>query len=230
MKESARSSAVLDDTATLSGMEHEFGTASPKAYAPNLQYLPFKNLVADYFQRGRRRTPDQEIRYLVAKLLSCGGREDSGTSDVDAIEGMTTDNSGIYDQGREGYHRAAIAELRPREPPRFKRSVLVAQQEWEGYVVEIEKSFISARLIDLTAGSRYESEEATIPLDEITDSDKEKMTIGSIFRWVVGYEISSSGDKKQVSQIVFRDLPRLTKDDFERGKKWAREIKSILSK
>lgn len=33
-------------------------------------------------------------------------------------------------------------------------------QEWEGYVIEIEKDNFTARLLDLTAGSSVEEEEA----------------------------------------------------------------------
>ena len=50
----------------------------------------------------------------------------------------------------------------------------------------------------------------------------------SIFRWVIGYERSASGTKKRVSQIVFRDLPRLTRADVREGREWARETMQSL--
>lgn len=104
------------------------------------------------------------------------------------------------------------------------KSVEMILQEWEGHVVSIEKDAFVARLVDLTAGMQYESEEATIPLKELSDTDIAKMDIGSIFHWVIGYERSPEGSRKRVSQIVFRDLPRMTEDDLRAGKEWASKI------
>ena len=69
-------------------------------------------------------------------------------------------------------------------------------QEWEGYVVEIGDTDFTARLVDLTAGSSYEEEEATVPLNELSDNDIVKLRIGSLFRWVIGYERSPAGTKR----------------------------------
>ena len=99
-----------------------------------------------------------------------------------------------------------------------------AVQEWEGYVVAVDDKVFVAHLIDLTAGATRAEEEAVIPFVEVSDEDAARMRIGSIFRWVVGYARSPSGTKKRVSQIVFRDAPKMTKADFEKGKAWAREI------
>ena len=104
-----------------------------------------------------------------------------------------------------------------------------ALQEWEGYVVEIGEDEFVARLVDLTAGMSYETDEATIPMEEISEHDAEKMSEGDIFRWVIGYERSASGTKRRVSQIVFRDLPRMTAADFEEGRKWAEKVARSLS-
>lgn len=101
---------------------------------------------------------------------------------------------------------------------------LHALQEWEGYVVEIGENEFVARLIDLTADSAVEEEEAIIPLAEISDRDAGSIQLGSIFRWVIGYERSPSGTKKRVSYIVFRDLPVVTKDDVQDGQVWAAEV------
>ena len=94
-------------------------------------------------------------------------------------------------------------------------------QEWEGYVVEINQSEFTARLLDLTADASFEEEEADIPFAEISDADLDKIRLGSIFRWVIGYERSAVGTKKRVSQIVFRDLPAVTKSDMQAGEAWA---------
>ena len=94
-------------------------------------------------------------------------------------------------------------------------------QEWEGYVADIHEGEFRARLQDLTAGDVVELEEATIPLEEIDADDRSRIGVGSIFRWVIGYERSVGGMRKRVSQIVFLDLPRMTEKDLERGSEWA---------
>ena len=112
----------------------------------------------------------------------------------------------------------------PRSQFRASPSVTFhALQEWEGYVTEISDKEFNARLTDLTSGAKYASEEASIPLDEISDDDADKMQVGCIFRWVIGYE-RNGRTKKRVSQIVFRDLPMITKSDLRDGRKWAQEI------
>ena len=124
--------------------------------------------------------------------------------------------------GREqnNYDRYLIVNLPPpqrqRPTPTFH-----ALQEWEGYVLEVGDTDFVARLVDLTAGSSHEHEEADIPLDEISDKDSAKMRPGSVFRWVIGYERSEAGTKRRVSQIVFRDLPEITKTDLRDGEVWA---------
>ena len=103
-----------------------------------------------------------------------------------------------------------------------------ALQEWEGYVLEIGETDFVARLVDLTAGSAQEKEEAVIPLIELSDEDSAKMRPGSIFRWVIGYERTAVGTKRRVSQIVFRDLPAITRMDLRHGETWALEtIRSL---
>ena len=112
----------------------------------------------------------------------------------------------------------------PQPPAHQSQPVtLHALQEWEGYVTEINDTEFTARLTDLTAKATYAKEEATIPIDEISETDAAKMQVGSIFRWVIGYE-RTAGSKKRVSYIVFRDLPAITKTDLQAGEEWARKI------
>ena len=104
-----------------------------------------------------------------------------------------------------------------------RSSTFHALQEWEGYVVQIDVDAFVARLVDLTAGSSVEEEEAVIPLAEIADYDAERIRLGSIFRWVIGYEHSPTR-RKRVSQIVFRDRPAITYTDVNDGAAWAEEV------
>lgn len=104
-----------------------------------------------------------------------------------------------------------------------RHSTFHVLQEWEGYVVQLDVNELVARLVDLTAGSSVEEEEAVIPLAEVDDYDAQRIRLGSVFRWVIGYEHSPTG-KKRVSQIVFRDRPAITKTDVNAGVKWAEEV------
>ena len=132
--------------------------------------------------------------------------------------------------GREQHDGASrlVNMLPPRPPRRVPSATFHALQEWEGYVVDVGAADFVARLVDLTAGSSHEKEEAVIPLTEISDADAERMRNGSIFRWVIGYERSASGTKRRISQIVFRDLPRMTKTDLREGEEWAHETMQSL--
>ena len=103
-------------------------------------------------------------------------------------------------------------------------AMLHALQEWEGYVVELTDTQFTARLLDVTAQAAFEEEEADIPYDEISDVDRPKIRLGSIFRWVIGYERSAAGTKKRVSQIVFRDLPAVAKSDLLAAEAWAAKM------
>ena len=125
------------------------------------------------------------------------------------------------EQGLKDFSR--IVDLPPPKVRRAPAVTLHALQEWEGYVVEVTERDFVARLVDLTAGSSHEEEEAAIPLDEVAEQDAHKVCPGSIFRWVIGYERSAAGTKKRVSQIVFRDLPAITGTDLRDGEAWAQE-------
>ena len=116
-----------------------------------------------------------------------------------------------------------IVNLPQPRPHRSPPTTLHALQEWEGYVTEISDTEFSARLTDLTSGANYAREEADIPLDEISEDDAAKMQVGSIFRWVIGYE-RAAGSKKRVSNIVFRDLSAITRTDLRDGEEWAHKI------
>ena len=114
----------------------------------------------------------------------------------------------------------------------IQRSALVslhAQQEWEGYVVEIREFNFVANLIDLTAKAVVEKEEAIIPLEELSDCDQAMLEVGSIFRWVIGYENFPSGTKRRVSHIVFRDLPAISESELKESVAWALDASRLLN-
>jgi hypothetical protein len=151
-------------------------------------------------------------------------------------QGTGSPTTSVHDQDMEGVTMSAFASREQDgdvlsrivnlPQPRVRRSPPVtfhALQEWEGYVTEINDTEFTASLTDLTAGATFAGEEADIPLDEISEADATKMQVGSIFRWVIGYE-RTAGSKKRVSHIVFRDLPAITRTDLRDGEEWAHKI------
>ena len=114
-----------------------------------------------------------------------------------------------------------------RRPPR-SATTFCPLQEWEGYVIAIDKDSFTARLVDITAGETRATETATIPLNEISKTEADEMEIGSFFRWVIGYQRDATGTKHRVSVIVFRDLPVMTKAKLRRATAWAEKIRTIF--
>ena len=130
-------------------------------------------------------------------------------------------------------NRTEVIQLPASVPVRSDRPTLHALQEWEGWVVDIGDDDFISHLVDLTAGAtasahEWIEEEATIPLSELSDDDRRKMELGSIFRWVIGYRRTPSGTKQRISEIVFRDLPAITTQDLAYGEEWATKIAQTL--
>ena len=122
-----------------------------------------------------------------------------------------------------------LVSFPPPTPHTPRSSTLHALQEWEGHVVEIGDDEFVSKLVDLTSNRAHETEEAVIPMVEISEYDASRMVVGSIFRWVIGYERSPEGTRTRVSRIVFRDLPRVTETDVQHGEEWARKISPVLN-
>ena len=110
-----------------------------------------------------------------------------------------------------------------------QRASFRALQEWEGYVISVDRVSFVARLADVTSGASHEEEEAVFPRTELSDADDTRIRVGHIFRWVIGYERSPAGTKKRVSQIVFRDLPAITLSDLREGEDWAQAMARSLN-
>lgn len=169
--------------------------------------------------------PESPVQNLPQQVLSLALEQEevSPTArirDQDVESGTLPVSAGSE---QEDNARSQIVTL-PQPSARWSPSAtLHALQEWEGYVTEINETEFTANLTDLTAGATYAGEEAIIPIEEISDADAAKMQVGSLFRWVIGYE-RRSGTKKRVSYIVFRDLPVITKTDLQDGEEWARKI------
>jgi hypothetical protein len=101
-------------------------------------------------------------------------------------------------------------------------------QEWEGYVVEIGDETFVARLIDLTSEAKQEEEEVDFPISELSETDKQRLRPGAIFRWAIGYRKTSSGSKERVSCIVFRRLPAWSDRELKDNRRKAKLLAAAL--
>ncbi len=113
------------------------------------------------------------------------------------------------------------------DKPKAPKMTFVALQEWEGYVVVVEKDVFTARLVDITAGGDLEMEEADIPVSDVYETDRDLLKPGGIFRWSIGY-IRRSGTKVRASQIVFRQLPQWRDQDLDEARKQAEELAAAI--
>ena len=91
-------------------------------------------------------------------------------------------------------------------------------QEWEGQVQEVGRDYFSARLVDLTLGEKEETEEAELPLDDLTESDRALLVPGAVFRWIIGYRYVH-GQKERFTRVVIRRLPMWTNQEIKAADK-----------
>jgi hypothetical protein len=105
----------------------------------------------------------------------------------------------------------------------------VPLQEWEGYVVAVYKSHILANLVDLTNDDERPGEQAEIPLEEFSEDDVPKLSVGRVFRWAIGYQRLPSGTKMRVSQFVVRELPQWTRRELMEAEKEAAELAQFFN-
>jgi hypothetical protein len=101
-------------------------------------------------------------------------------------------------------------------------------QEWEGYVESIGDTSFTAVIRDLTTSDDRAEELVELPLDDLSESDRKRISPGTIFRWSIGYHVDRSGTKSRASRIVLRHLPAWTKADLKKAHEEAERIASLL--
>ena len=123
-----------------------------------------------------------------------------------------------------GTKLTAVMSPTPVPAPARQRYSLQPIQEWEGVVTSITDSSFSAALVDVTAGSKESSEIAEFPIEEVSEEDQKLLRDGAIFRWVIGYQRSSTGTKRRVSELVFRRLPAWREVELRKSRERAKNI------
>lgn len=99
--------------------------------------------------------------------------------------------------------------------------------EWSGCVTSVPSSdpYFSATLIGLIGeGVKGEEEDATIPVSDVSEGDKDLLRPGNFFRLCVIHEVLPSGQPRRSTQVVFRRLPAYRQHDLNQAEERGREI------
>jgi|GEM_PF-2655708 len=96
-------------------------------------------------------------------------------------------------------------------------------QQWEGVVDEVTADSFFAQLHDL-GREPSDIEIVEIPLDEVPPDDRPLVAEGALFYLSVGYETSTGGQLRRVSEIRFQRTPRWTKRALEKSKLRAEKL------
>ncbi|MCL2725125.1 MAG: hypothetical protein FWD69_11875 [Polyangiaceae bacterium] len=99
------------------------------------------------------------------------------------------------------------------QPYRFE-----LRQQWEGVVTHVDKDDndeLTVVLRDLTHPEQPDSE-AVVSMDEVSPDDLVLVQPGAVLYWSIGYETTTTGERKRVSRIRFRRLPAWTRRDINR--------------
>ncbi len=105
------------------------------------------------------------------------------------------------------------------------RTALLA--EWDGCVTDIpENGFYFSATLKGKVGEGVEGveEDATIPLGDVAEGDKDLLRLGNFFRLCVIQLILPSGQPRRYTDVVFRRMPAYRRDDLEKANERAREI------
>ena len=108
-----------------------------------------------------------------------------------------------------------------------QRYSFIAEQEWEGTVLNIDEETFVARLHDLSVSETTNLEEADFPISDISDSDHDLLVPGAVFRWCIGY-LKEHGTKSRMSKIVFRHLPAWRETDLVDAEHRANQIANSI--
>jgi hypothetical protein len=105
----------------------------------------------------------------------------------------------------------------------------VKLQEWEGQVQEVGPHYFSARLVDLTSRDGDETEEAELPISDISDSERDLLVPGATFRWIIGYRYID-GSKERFTRVAIRRLPMWTDAEIKSADQEASEVHNAFFK
>lgn len=159
-------------------------------------------------------------RTFVSLDLSPSLSRDVVTTRRTDIPNLDRDMRDVLDSTAVSPTKLIAAPTLPTDPPPLP-TTYHALQEWEGHVLEIGDETFDVAIADITAGAAAPLLTTTLPLSDLTEDEKRALRSGSIFRWTIGYERTPAGQRKRVSRIIFRQLPRWTDTEIRAAKEAA---------
>jgi len=99
--------------------------------------------------------------------------------------------------------------------------------EWSGYVTEVMPGGLAfaASLTGVRGnGVQGEEDDAIIPIEDVSEWDRELLHPGSFFRLCVLHEVTSSGQPRRYTQVIFRRLPAYRQQDLDSAMQKGREL------
>lgn len=169
--------------------------------------------------------PDSTPRLSTPYMISVQPSEIAGPSPAsnDSSIAYATGSPEVNSEEKQPLERFVVRG-RPLPTPTVTSRPL---QQWEAIVVFVGADGFDGVLTDLTVSDRPR-ERANFSFEEVSPDDRELLTIGAVFYWFIGYEITKSGQRKLVSSLRFRRLPAWTRSEIEAVQREADEMESLL--
>jgi hypothetical protein len=125
-------------------------------------------------------------------------------------------NAGLETNSEAPLLRSSVAIALPL--PSRPRARVAVLSHWEGTVIGLSSGEFEADLHDIL--SQKASYVATIPLEEVNESELALVGPGAIFDWVIGVRHHPWDQKETFSTLSFRRLPAWSRSD-------AREVMAL---
>lgn len=100
-------------------------------------------------------------------------------------------------------------------------------QEWEGAVETVEEKTFTARLWDLTANEPYPTETVEIPIEDVSENDRELIRPGAAFNLAVVRSVRPDSTGETFGRIMFIRHVR-TDEDMARVERKAQNLIEFL--
>ncbi|SHE36113.1 hypothetical protein SAMN05444339_101152 [Loktanella atrilutea] len=166
----------------------------------------WSDIVARYSQditqvsRSLDDAPSEEGETFASRKLN------KGTTRTYYSDGLLSDLSTVDERG---YQKPKL--------PKKNTSTLTPTQEWEGFVELIKETKFVVRLTNVKDATGSPTEAAEFEMRELPYADQKRLEIGSLVRWVVGFERLPNDQRQRVSRLHMRRLPVFTSKDIERA-------------
>jgi hypothetical protein len=173
------------------------------------------------FAREHALPPIPSPRLPATPPLSANDVEGVLTSVTPHVRSENKPTSALDEPDREIRVPPAIPQA---EMPRSHFQCLV---QWEGVVTSVANGEFEAELKELS-DPHSPRESGTFSMEDVSDNDRDFVTVGAVFYWVIGYRTSRGGQKTKESRIRFRRLPTWTPSQLRDAVRRADELKELF--